>query len=228
MLLPSTGAEVRFGSSARGFIVTFERSVARLISARDPAFAPLFREPRVTSLEASGEDLHALEMTVSALIRELGLAAAARMTAIEAHLQLLMTGVLRALEHAGPCKAQAEECPAGRPARIVDEFLKLAIAHSRHHWYLSDYARALHVSAGYLRAVCVRVTGTSPIQLIHECLIREAKQQLITTAQSISAIASELGFEDAAYFCRLFHAKSGTSPTQYRLSFRNATPSTSP
>jgi transcriptional regulator GlxA family with amidase domain len=42
---------------------------------------------------------------------------------------------------------------------------------------------------------------------------------LLGSALPIGAIALELGFEDAAYFSRLFHAKSGMSPQQYRLSF---------
>ena len=49
---------------------------------------------------------------------------------------------------------------------------------------------------------------------------REAKRRLTGSSSSIGAIALDLGFEDAAYFSRLFHAKSGMSPQQYRLSFR--------
>jgi AraC family transcriptional activator of pobA len=102
----------------------------------------------------------------------------------------------------------------------VAEFVGLAEAHCRDRWRLTDYARALHVSAGHLRATCVRVTGAPPVRLIHERLIRAAKRRLIGSSLPIGAIALELGFEDAAYFSRLFHAKCGMPPQQYRESFR--------
>jgi AraC family transcriptional activator of pobA len=209
---------MRLDARTRGFLVTLQESFAHLLSAREPAFASLFSAPRAMPLEPTGGDLPDLESTISSLIRELQLAAAARLTAVEAHLQLLLTNVLRHLEQADPRAVQRERCAVGRPAQLVSDFLRLAAAHCRHRWRLGDYARALHVSGGYLRATCARVTGTSPVQLIHECLMREAQHRLIATALPISAIALEFGFEDAAYFSRLFHAKSGVSPKQYRLS----------
>ena len=163
-------------------------------------------------------DRRSLESTLAALTREL--AAAPRLTAIEAHLQLLLTEALRLLERAPSWPPRAGGSTHERSDQLVNEFLRLAFAHSRERWRLPDYARALNVSAGHLRATCVRVTGSPPVQLIHECLIREAKQRLISTEAPVSAIALELGFQDAAYFSRLFHAKSGFSPMQYRLSFR--------
>lgn len=113
---------------------------------------------------------------------------------------------------------------ADRPARLVAEFVQLAEAHCRERWPLTEYARTLHVSPGHLRAMCVRVTGAPPVRLIHACLIREAKRRLIASSSPIGSIALDLGFEDAAYFSRLFHAKSGMSPQQYRLSFRQNAP----
>lgn len=142
-----------------------------------------------------------------------------RLKIVEAHLQLLLSG-------AGPSPApvpQAGPSAESRPEQLVGDFLRLAVAHCRQRWRLTDYACALHVSPGYLRAACHRVTGASPVQLVHECLMREARHRLTATTLSIGAIALELGFEDAAYFSRLFHAKSGVSPKQYRLSCQQAT-----
>ena len=122
-----------------------------------------------------------------------------------------------------PSFAQPADGTAGggsRPEQLVAQFAALAETHCRDHWRLTDYANALHVSTGHLRAMCVRVTGAPPVRLIHECLMREAKRRLIGSSLPIGAIALDLGFEDAAYFSRLFHAKSGMSPQQYRLSFR--------
>ena len=161
-----------------------------------------------------------LASSISSLIRELQLAAAARQPAVDARLQSLLAEALTLLDQAVPPASTAVADVPDRPARLVAEFLKLVETHSRDRWQLPAYASALHVSAGHLRATCVRVTGASPVRLIHERLVREAKRRLIGSSLPIGAIALELGFEDAAYFSRVFHARSGVSPQQYRLTFR--------
>jgi len=165
-----------------------------------------------------------LASSLSSLIRELRLAAAARQTAVEDRIQILLSEALSLLDQAFPDAAERTRRASGRPAQLVAAFLRLAEAHCRDRWRLSDYAQALHVSSGHLRATCVRLTGVPPIRLIQEFLIREAKRRLLGSPLPIGTIALELGFEDAAYFSRLFHARSGMSPQQYRLSLRQNAP----
>jgi AraC family transcriptional regulator, transcriptional activator of pobA len=172
----------------------------------------------------SGDLDFSLASSLSSLIRELQLATAAHQIAVEDRIQMLLIETLSLLDQAFPGVSQRTERPSGRPAQLVAGFLRLAEAHCRDRWRLSDYARALHVSSGHLRATCVRVAGAPPVRLIHECLLREAKRRLIGSSLPIGAIALELGFQDAAYFSRLFHAKNGMSPQQYRLSFRQNAP----
>ena len=161
-----------------------------------------------------------LAASISSLIRELRVTGAAAQGGVEARVQTLLTEALTLLDQAFTGTADRAAGGADRPAQLVAQFVRLAEAHCRDRWSLTDYAKALHVSAGHLRAMCVRVTGAPPVRLIHECLIREAKRRLVGTSLPIGVIALDLGFEDAAYFSRLFHAKSGMSPQQYRLSFR--------
>lgn len=161
-----------------------------------------------------------LAASISSLIRELRVSGTARQGGVEARVQTLLTEALTLLDQAPAGTAERAAGGADRPARLVAQFVRLVEAHCRDRWRLTDYAQALHVSAGHLRAMCVRVTGAPPVRLIHECLIREAKHRLVRTPLPIGVIALDLGFEDAAYFSRLFHAKSGMSPQQYRLSFR--------
>lgn len=161
-----------------------------------------------------------LAASISSLIRELRLATTARQGGVEARVQILLTEALSLLDQDYADAGDGAAGSGDRPGRLVAQFVKLAEAHCRDRWRLTEYAAALHVSAGHLRAMCVRVTGAPPVRLIHECLIREAKRRLIASSSSIGAIALDLGFDDAAYFSRLFHAKSGMSPQQYRLSFR--------
>jgi AraC family transcriptional activator of pobA len=161
-----------------------------------------------------------LAASISSLIRELRLATTARQGGVEDRVQTLLTEALSLLDHAAADAEDGAARSADRSSELVAQFVRLAEAHCRDRWRLGDYASELHVSAGHLRALCVRVTGAPPVRLIHECLIREAKRRLLGSALPIGAIALDLGFEDAAYFSRLFHAKSGMSPQQYRQSFR--------
>lgn len=190
------------------------RRTAR-VAARSDADRPRPRLPAAldeTGLSASGP------ADLAACVAEL----TCRLKIVEAHLQILLSGAGRGGPSPAPL-SQAGPSAASRPEQLVGDFLRLAVAHCRQRWRLTDYACALHVSPGYLRAACHRVTGASPVQLVHECLMREARHRLTATTLSIGAIALELGFEDAAYFSRLFHAKSGVSPKQYRLSCQQAT-----
>ena len=62
-------------------------------------------------------------------------------------------------------------------------------------------------------------TGMAPLEYVHALRIEEAKQMLESDEQPIEAIAQEVGYEDAAFFSRLFRRKVNLSPTQYRKRF---------
>ncbi|UTW04147.1 helix-turn-helix domain-containing protein [Amphritea atlantica] len=63
-------------------------------------------------------------------------------------------------------------------------------------------------------------TGMSPIDYVHTLRIEEAKQLLESDDQPVEAIAQDVGYEDAAFFGRLFRRKVGITPLQYRKRFR--------
>ena len=64
-----------------------------------------------------------------------------------------------------------------------------------------------------------QATGLSPLEYVHTLRLEEAKQHLETGDEVIEAIAQAVGYEDAAYFSRLFRRKVGLSPAQYRRRF---------
>ena len=64
-----------------------------------------------------------------------------------------------------------------------------------------------------------RATGMSPMEYIHTLRLEESKHLLETTAQPIEAVASEIGYQDASFFGRLFRRKVGLTPAQYRKRF---------
>lgn len=65
-----------------------------------------------------------------------------------------------------------------------------------------------------------QATGMAPIEYVHTLRLEEAKQQLESGDESVEAVAQEVGYEDAAFFGRLFRRKVGVTPTQYRKRFQ--------
>jgi len=78
------------------------------------------------------------------------------------------------------------------------------------------FATKLNLSPGYLSDVLQRFTGKSTVEHIHLELVEKAKSLLWGTEQSISEIAYELGFEHPSHFTKIFKAKTGKSPSEYR------------
>lgn len=65
-----------------------------------------------------------------------------------------------------------------------------------------------------------RATGFKPVDYVQCLRIEEAKQILETTQTSIEEISAEVGYEDTAYFRRLFKRKAGVSPARYRTMYQ--------
>ena len=64
-----------------------------------------------------------------------------------------------------------------------------------------------------------QATGLSPIEYVHTLRLEEAKQLLESGHDPIESIAQAVGYEDAAFFGRLFRRKVGLTPAQYRRRF---------
>jgi len=83
-------------------------------------------------------------------------------------------------------------------------------------WSVSDYAQALSVTPTHLNRVTRAATGDTASHLILNRMVREARRNLVYTNLSISTIAYALGFDDPAYFSRVYAAATGLSPRAFR------------
>ena len=84
------------------------------------------------------------------------------------------------------------------------------------HWTVSDYAAALSITPTHLSRVVRAATGNAASRLILERIIREARRNLVYTNLPVATIAFALGFNDPAYFSRLFAGATGLSPRRFR------------
>jgi AraC family transcriptional regulator, transcriptional activator of pobA len=83
-------------------------------------------------------------------------------------------------------------------------------------WHLGDYARALGISERHLRRLCLDATGKSARHLIEATHLREACRLLAYTRMRVQDVGFALGYDDPAYFARVFRRATGLSPGDYR------------
>jgi AraC family transcriptional activator of pobA len=79
-----------------------------------------------------------------------------------------------------------------------------------------EYAEKLKLSTVYLNECVKKTTGQSISYHIHQRLILEAKRLLYHTAKSVKEISADLGFNDYAYFSRLFKKVAGITAIGFR------------
>ncbi len=80
----------------------------------------------------------------------------------------------------------------------------------------SDYADSMYISLSYLNEVVKSVSGFPVSYWINYEVVLEAKRLLYYTELPIKEIAFSLGYEDPAYFSRLFSNNADISPNMFR------------
>jgi AraC family transcriptional activator of pobA len=105
---------------------------------------------------------------------------------------------------------------------LFQRFEALLEQHFLRHWTVSDYAAALSITPTHLSRLTRSATGHAASQLILERVIREARRNLVYTNLPVSTIAYALGFNDPAYFSRLFAGATGLSPKRFRDKIQGA------
>ncbi|SDE32938.1 AraC-type DNA-binding protein [Mucilaginibacter pineti] len=109
---------------------------------------------------------------------------------------------------------------SSRPSQLAQQFKKLLALHIRKVKSPSAYAGMLNVSETYLNEALKKITGFSVSYWIQQEVILEAKRLLYYTEMNVKEIAHDLGYEDHAYFSRLFKKAEGITPLSFRSSYR--------
>jgi AraC-like DNA-binding protein len=79
-----------------------------------------------------------------------------------------------------------------------------------------ELADAVGVSPNYVTRVFRRETGLTPWQYLHRYRVAQAQRLLRESDISVTEIAAQVGFSDAAYFSRIFRRESGQPPALFR------------
>ena len=87
---------------------------------------------------------------------------------------------------------------------VIRKFKVLVDVHFREYHQVSDYADLLFKSPKTLSNLFKQLNQQTPLQIIHERIVLEAKRKLIYTDKSVKEVAIDLGFNDLGSFHRLF------------------------
>lgn len=117
----------------------------------------------------------------------------------------------------------ARELSAGRApkgtasgADILRRFETLLENRYLEHWPVARYATELAITPTHLTRLTREAYGCPATHMIRDRIVREARRNLVYTNLSISTIAYALGFDDPAYFTRIFSNATGLSPSDFR------------
>jgi len=84
----------------------------------------------------------------------------------------------------------------------------------------SFFAQKLNVTTAHLNHCLKSFTGFTVTHWLQDAMITEAKKQLYYTDNDSKQIAFALGYDDHAYFARLFKKLTGYTPLAFRKKFR--------
>lgn len=215
LIAPGCVHGFRYERGSAGQQVTVPTARLQQALADAPVLSALLSRTRVLQGESLAAQAPALQAMCDALAAEFEDAAPGRNEALQAHLVLLVTWLLR---RAAP--ASADDHRQALRDTLVQRYRALIELHLRRHQPLAFYAAQLRCTPDHLSRHCRALTGQSALDLLHERLLLEARRLLAFTEAPVQAIAADLGFEDPSYFSRFFTRRAGRAPQAWRAALQ--------
>lgn len=213
---PSLPHGFDFSAEAYGYVLTIDQNMLFAAAGHEgDLFTPLFVQPLAIGLEAVPE----MRGRIEALLQNLILEAAWPRQGHTLMLEWLARSTLLML-----VRVHAERRIADTSGRGDFElFTRFRVEVERHYkeqWQVGQYAALLRVAPARLNRLCVKLSGKSAFDITQDRLMLEACRKLTYVPASIASIAYELGFQDPAYFSRLFKKLIGVTPKAFRQQTR--------
>lgn len=135
---------------------------------------------------------------------------------IVSSLELLLNFCSRFYERQFNTRTSANKNIVGQVEKILKSYYQSGELRELGPPSLQYLADKVNFSQNYLSDLLKKETGRSAKDHINDFLINKAKNLLLSSEDSVSEIAYELGFNYPHYFSRLFKNKTGTTPQKYR------------
>ena len=112
------------------------------------------------------------------------------------------------------------ETPKSSKVDLLRSFNFLVEQHFKTEHGVAFYADKLYKSPKTLSNNFAKL-NRSPLQIIHQRIILEAKRLLTYTDKTAKEIAYEIGFEDASHLSRLFKKYTSLSPSEFKKGLKS-------
>jgi AraC-like DNA-binding protein len=138
---------------------------------------------------------------------------------VELRSRVAVAGLRGALESSGvvhrillALAASLQRPPSPSAEQLLDRLLETATRQGS----VAERARWLGLGEDELREVVRAATGLTPIELLVQTRVSRAQELLASTDLDVSRIAGAVGYDDPAYFARLFSRRVGVPPSEFR------------
>jgi AraC family transcriptional activator of pobA len=214
IVAPNVAHGFRFHAKVTdGFVISFSEDVASMLGQRSgetiAQLKTLAAEP-IVSLNTARDGR--LEKLCDDLHQESFLARDGHRLAMRALLALVAIEIGRQ----SASRARTGAVTLVPADTTVDTLKRLVEDNFRKERQIGFYASALAMTADRLNDHVKRATGVTAGHLIRQCVLTEAKRELVFTGRPIHEIAYELGFADPSHFARFFRRQTGMSPQDFR------------
>lgn len=121
-----------------------------------------------------------------------------------------------ALSHIARLGPDGTTATTSSEASLALGLRRLVDVHFRDNWPVDRYVETLATTPHLLDKAARAVLGTGVKRVVSERRLLEAKRLLLFTVRTIEDIAYEIGFDDPAYFSRVFRERVGEAPAAWR------------
>jgi AraC family transcriptional activator of pobA len=175
---------------------------------------PLLGRTTVAPHDQIAANLAEIEIAFAALVRESREQRPGASAMMGHHLGSLLLHLWRA--------SDGHSTNRGTGTTTVQRFRQLIELHYRDNLSIDVFAKLLGVTRAHLHDACARSARCTPLKLVHDRLLEEARLRLENTEFPVEQIAYGLGFRDPGYFNRFFKRLTGMAPGAYRQTIATA------
>ncbi len=105
--------------------------------------------------------------------------------------------------------------------RLVEQAITYIRDHAHQPLLIGDLARDIGVSRSYLFQLFKQHKGMSPQDYLLDFRMKKAQELLLQSQDSITEVASRVGYKDVMLFSKMFKRKLGCTPSSFRKANSN-------